>query len=178
MICSDEKAADFLRLNMFSLWANGASGVMWWCNHDQNLLNSFPYTVNMIERELGLIDNKNKPKPALAEMKKFSDFLEKNEFTLPKAREHGVCLLTKGQDHWGVAYMTYALAKSTGLNLKFSYTHEQELPPSNLYLMPSVEGMALMHKKTFDELLEKVSNGADLYVSVGNAFLEGFEEFT
>lgn len=178
MVCSDEKAADFLRLNMFSLWANGTSGVMWWCNHDQNLLNSFPYTVNMIERELGLINSNAEPKPALAEMKKFSDFLEKTKITLPKAQEHGVCLLTKGQDHWGVAYMTYALAKSVGLNLKFSYAHEQELPPSNLYLIPSVSGMTLMHQKTFDELQKRVSNGADLYISVGSAFLQGFEEFT
>ena len=177
MVCSKEKAADFLRLNMFSLWANGASGVMWWCNHDQNLLNSFPYTVNMIERELGLINNKNEPKPALTQMKKFADFLEKSKINLPKAQENGVCLLTKEQDHWGVAYMTYALAKSVGLNLKFSYAYEQELPPSNLYLMPSVKGMMSMHKNTFNQLKQKVFEGADLYISLGDAFLEGFEEF-
>lgn len=175
MVCSDEKAADFLRLNMFSLWANGASGVMWWCNHDQNLLNSFPYTIQAIERELGLINNKNEPKPALTQMKKFADFLEKSKINLPKAQENGVCLLTKDQDHWGVAYMTYALAKSVGLNLKFSY--EQELPPSNLYLMPSVNGRMSMHKNTFNQLKQKVFEGADLYISLGNAFLEGFEEF-
>lgn len=177
MVCSDEKAADFLRLNMFSLWANGASGVMWWCNHDQNLLNSFPYTIQAIERELGLINNKNEPKPALTQMKKFADFLEKSKINLPKAQENGVCLLTKEQDHWGVAYMTYALAKSVGLNLKFSYAYEQELPPSNLYLMPSVRGMKSMHKNTFNQLKQKVFEGADLYISLGDAFLEGFEEF-
>ncbi len=178
MVCSDEKAADFLWLNMFSLWANGAAGVMWWCNHDQNLLDSFPYTVNMIERELGLINNKNEPKPALIQMKQFSDFLERSKIDLPKAEEHGVCLLSKGQDHWGVAYMTYALAKSVGLNLKFSYAYEQELPLSDLYLLPSVSGSAILHKKTFDELIKRVSDGADLYISDGNAFLQGFEEIT
>lgn len=177
MVCSDEKAAGFLCLNMFSLWANGASGVMWWCNHDQNLLNSFPYTIQAIERELGLINNKNEPKPALTQMKKFADFLEKSKINLPKAQENGVCLLTKKQDHWGVAYMTYALAKSVGLNLKFSYAYEQELPPSNLYLMPSVRGMKSMHKNTFNQLKQKVFEGADLYISLGDAFLEGFEEF-
>ena len=67
MICSDEKAADFLRINMFSLWANGATGVMWWCNSDQNLLDLFPYTHQMIERELGLINATHKPKPVLKE---------------------------------------------------------------------------------------------------------------
>jgi hypothetical protein len=177
MVCSDEKAADFLRLNMFSLWANGASGVMWWCNHDQNLLNSFPYTIQAIERELGLINNKNEPKPALTQMKKFADFLEKSKINLPKAQENGVCLLTKEQDHWGIAYITYALAKSVGLNLKFSYAYEQELPPSNLYLMPSVNGKSSLRKNTFNQLKQKVFEGADLYISLGDAFLEGFEEF-
>lgn len=177
MVCSDEKAADFLRLNMFSLWANGSSGVMWWYNHDQDLLNSFPYTVNIIERELGLINNQNKPKPALDEMKKFSVFLEKSKIDLPKAKEQGVCLLTKGQDQWGVAYMTYALAKSVGLNLKFAYAYEKELPPSNLYLMPSVKGMMSMHKNAFNQLKQRVFEGAELYISFGNAYFEGFEEF-
>ena len=177
MVCSDEKAADFLRLNMFSLWANGASGVMWWCNHDQNLLNSFPYTIQAIERELGLINNKNEPKPALTQMKKFADFLEKSKINLPKAQENGVCLLTKEQDHWGVAYMTYALAKSVGLNLKFSYDYGKELPPSKLYLMPSVNGKSSLRKNTLNQLKQKVFEGADLYISLGDAFLEGFEEF-
>ena len=177
MVCSDEKAADFLRLNMFSLWANGASGVMWWCNHDQNLLNSFPYTIKAIERELGLINNENKPKPVLNEIKRFSDFLEKSKINLPNSQENGVCLLTNDQDHWGVAYMTYTLAKSVGLNLKFSYDYGKELPPSKLYLMPSVNGTSSLRKNTFNQLKQKVFEGADLYISLGDAFLEGFEEF-
>lgn len=177
MVCSDQKAADFLRLNLFSLWANGSTGVMWWCNHDQDLLKSFPYTTNMIERELGLITNKNEPKPALCEIKKFADFLNKTNIKLPKAVENGVCLLTNGQDHWGTAYMTYILAKTVGLNLNFSYAHEQELPDSKLYLMPSIDGITVMHKNTFDQLKQKVFDGADLYISAGNAYLQGFEEF-
>ena len=177
MVCSNEKAADFLRLNMFSLWANSALGVMWWCNHDQNLLNSFPYTIQAIEQELGLINNENKPKPVLNEIKKFSDFLEKSKINLPNSQENGVCLLTNEQDHWGVAYMTYTLAKSVGLNLKFSYDYGKELPPSKLYLMPSVNGMSSLRKNTFNQLKQKVFEGADLYISLGDAFLEGFEEF-
>ena len=30
MICSDKLSADFLRVNLFSLWANGSEGAMWW----------------------------------------------------------------------------------------------------------------------------------------------------
>lgn len=176
MVCSNEKAADFLRLNLFSLWANGATGVMWWCNHDQNLLETFPYTVNMVERELGLIDNQNTPKPALYEIKRFADFLKNNNINLSAAQENGVCLLTKGQDHWAVAYMTYVLSKGCGLNLKFADALGGSLPESNLYLMPSVNGITVMHKETFDELIKRVCDGADLYISAGSVHLEGFEK--
>lgn len=177
MVCSNEKAADFLRLNLFSLWANGSTGVMWWCNSDQNTLTTYPYTVNMIEQELGLVDSNHNPKPAILEYKKFSQFLKENNISLPKAKEDAVCLLTRDQDHWGVAYMTYALAKSVNLNLKFSYAYEQELPPSQLYIMPSVSGMAIMPKDKYEALKQKVADGADLYISAGKVFLQGFEDF-
>ena len=177
MICGEEQVADYLRVNLFSVWANGSTGLLWWCNHDQNLLNSFPYTVQIMERELGLLTNKNEPKPALVEMKKFADFMQKNPIHLPKAREDGVCLLTRNQDHWSVSYMTYILAKSLGLNLKFSYACEGELPDSNLYIMPSVNGWVYMYKNTFEALQQKVYDGADLYISYGNAHIQDFEEF-
>lgn len=177
MICGDEQAAAYLRLNLFSVWANGSTGLLWWCNHDQNLLNSFPYTIQIMERELGLLTSKNEPKPALIEMKKFADFLESNPINLPKAREDGVCLLTRAQDHWSVSYMTHILAKSIGLNLKFSYVCEGELPDANLYIMPSVNSWVYMYKNTFEALQQKVFNGADLYISYGNAHIQDFEEF-
>ncbi|MBQ5748542.1 MAG: cellulase family glycosylhydrolase [Oscillospiraceae bacterium] len=177
MVCSDEKAADFFRLNLFSLWANGSPGVLWWCNNDQNMLRTFPYTLQMAERELGLIDSNHEPKPVLCEMQKFADFLACHPIDLPKAKEHGVCLLTAGQDQWGTAYMTYALAKAVGLNLKFCYAAEQELPESDLYLVPSVEGQSPFSKDTYEQIKQKVYAGADVYLSAGKVFLEGFEAF-
>ena len=177
LVCSEENAANFIRLNLFSLWANGSTGVFWWCNHDFDQIDNYPYSIQMLERELGLLTSKNEPKPAIGEFKKFREFLEQNEIELPKAQEHGVCLLTKGQDHWGIAYMTYILAKTLGLNLKFSYIQEQAIPDSKLYFLPSVAGMVPMPKKAFEELLQRVNNGADLYISVDNGSLTGFETF-
>lgn len=140
-----------------------------------DMLTTHPYTVNMVERELGLIDNTNTPKPTLCEMKKFAEFLANNDIKLPAAQEQGVCLLTKGQDHWAIAYMTYILSRQCGLNFKFADAFSGKLPESNLYLMPSVNGIAVMHKETFDELKQRIFDGADLYMSLGSAHLEGFE---
>ena len=174
MICSDERSADFLRVNLFSLWANGICGSMWWCNSDQTSLNTFPYTHQMVERELGLIKESGEVKPTLLEYKKFSDFLAKVDTTPSAPESDAVCVLTRDQRHWGVAYMTYLLARRAGLNISFAYADEK-LPDSDLYLLPSVNEFTIMPKSTFDDLKNRVKNGATLYISLGNAIISEFE---
>lgn len=176
-VCSDEKAADFLRVNMFSLLSNGATGVMWWCACEQDTLESFPYLNEMVERELGILDKNLKPKPVLEEMAKFSNFLSKTDLELSPAKIDAICVLSKEQRHWGVAYMTCALLKSVGLNCKFK-SWENELPDSKLYLLPSILGAHVMEKSAFDKLKKKVFDGATLYISLDNAIISGFEELT
>lgn len=56
MNLDEEKAADFLRANLWSNWANGSLGVLWWCAFDQTGLTAPPYDWNMCERELGMLD--------------------------------------------------------------------------------------------------------------------------
>ena len=165
MICSDELSADFLRVNLFSLWANGGEGLMWWCNSDQTLLNSFPYT------EDGEI------KPQLKEFKKFSELLERLNVGLPKYESDAVCVLTRDQRHWGVAYTTYILARRAGLNISFAYG-DDALPDSPLYILPSVNGYTVMPKSKYEALKKKVYEGADLYISLNDSILSGFEALT
>ena len=176
-VCSEERAADFLRINLFSLWANGASGVMWWCAHEQDELESNPYSYQMVERELGMLYNDHSPKPVLTQMKSFASWLNKLDFELPEAQTDAVCVLTRTQNQWGVAYMTHVLAGMAGLNCRFAYG-DDKLPNSDLYIMPSIKSIQIMPKKRFDELLQRVSLGADLYISVDNSILSGFEGLT
>ncbi|MBR5586400.1 MAG: hypothetical protein IKW02_00395, partial [Clostridia bacterium] len=177
MVCREEKAADFFRINMFSLWANGLKGIMWWCAFDQTKLDSYPYTEQMVERELGMVDNDRNPKPVLAEMKRISAWLDNLPFKLPEALTDGVCILPRDQqNNWGVGYMAYALAKKAGLNLSYA-CGDDELPEAGLYLLPSVQGCRIMPKNKFEKLKEKVYNGADLYISLDDAIFSEFESF-
>lgn len=186
MFCSDENAAGFFRVNLFSLWANNSSGIMWWCANDQTMLNSFPYSENMVELELGMLYKDHTPKPVLTEMKKFSEFLDNKDFELPKAEVDAVCVLTDNQRQWGVAYMTYILLKQIGLNCSFAYADsdiisesgKNELPYSPLYIVPSVNGTTVMKKKRYEELKRRVHDGADIYISMDNCCLAEFEELT
>lgn len=177
MLCSDENAAKFLRYNMFSLWANNAVGAMWWCANDQQHLGTYPFTDVMVERELGLLTRDKTPKPVLKEIKKFSEFLKSIDFEIREAAADAVCLLTREQDQWGVGYMTYNLLKQVGLNCDFAYADNQ-IPESKLYVLPSLNGTNIMEKCNYEALLQRVFNGADVYISLDNAVLSEFEKFS
>lgn len=171
MLCSDEAAAQFIGLNLFSCWANGATGLLWWCANEQTNLRTPPFTESMIERELGLFYIDGTPKPVVNALERFSRLTLPQ---LPKAREDAVCILTKGQDTWGVAYMTWCLAKQAGLNLRFCWC-EDELPEAKLYLMPSITGFDVLPLRQYLQLQERVKAGATLYISNDGGILSGFE---
>ncbi len=177
MVCSDEVAAGFIKTNLFSNWANGSMGVLWWCSSDQNTFTHAPYDWAMCEREIGLTDNKRNPKPALLAMGEFKGFLDNLDITLPKAETDAVCILTRDQDQWGIAYTTYILAKQAGLNIKFAYA-DKNVPEAKAYLLPSVKGHLVMNKSIYDDLKDKVKNGANLYISMSDGFLTEFSELT
>ncbi len=177
MVCSEEIGGDFMRVNLFSNFSNGATGLMWWCANEQSNLKTAPYDWNMCERELGLLDINMKPKPALLEMKKFADFLKDSKINLSKSKKDAVCILSKGQDHWGIAYMSYVLAKQSGINLTFAYAND-EIQQSDCYLLPSVNGNLIMSKRRYDELKKQIFKGATLYISLSDCILSEFQELT
>lgn len=176
MNCDEEIAAGFLKANLWSNWANGSPGVLWWCAFDQSSLSAPPYDWNMCERELGMIDVNMKSKPSLLQMKQFAEELAALNLELPPRKTDAVCILSWKQDHWGIAYMSYLLAKQAGLSLDFAYC-DQDLPDSELYFLPSVH-MDNMSKRSYEALKEKVRQGATLYISVRDGIFTEFEELT
>ena len=176
MVCSDETAAGFLRVNLWSAWAYGAPGLLWWCAFDQDHLNQPPYDWNMVERELGLLDRNRRPKITAKEFPDFRKAMDSLSIDLPPARTDAVCLLTRDQDQAGIGYMTWLLARRAGLTLRFACCG-QELPDSRFYFLPSVSG-GVMSKRTYDRLKQKTAEGASLYISLNDGILTEFEELT
>ncbi len=172
-VCSEENAGIFMRCQLFSTLANGQDGLLWWCAFDQNLLTTPPYAWNMVERYLGLFENGYVPKPALLEMKRVAERIKALP-KLPKKQVDAVCILSKDVDHWGVAYMTYALSKQSGLSITFVDGND-ELPDAKCYLLPSVAGIDVLEKNKYDALKRKVEEGAILYVSMDNGIMTEFE---
>ncbi|MBI2440041.1 MAG: beta-mannanase [Lentisphaerae bacterium] len=178
MLSSEKIAADYLRANLFSLWAHDGHGLLWWCAFDQGHLAQAPYDWEALERELGLFGAAYRPKAVLGELKRFRKFLDSFPFAaLPPRRKEAVCLLSRDQDHWAVAYGAFVLAKQAGFDLEFQYV-EQPLISSSLYLLPGIKGTGVMSRRLWLELRQRVQEGATLYISYDDGFLSEFEEVT
>lgn len=174
-ICNDDISGSFMRLNLISNWANGSAGLLWWCAHEQLNLETPPYNWFMLERELGMLDINRRPKPILKEMKKISDWLGTVDFELEAPVKDALILLTKEQDCWATAFMSFILGKQAGVTLDF-LAPNLDIPDSAVYFMPSVHSGCPLYARYYNQLLDKVYNGAVLYVSNGDAFFNKREE--
>ena len=175
MIASERVAADFIRGCLFSLWANDCHGVLPWGAHDQTHLAHAPYDWHAVERELGLLRVDGSAKPWLQELTAFRRMLDGLPFDrLPLRRREAVCVLSEGQDQWGVAYSSFILAKQAGFDVEFQYCDEP-IRDAPLYLLPCLTGHAMVPRRRMNELLAKVEAGATLYVSLDSGLPSGFE---
>lgn len=176
-LCNDDTAADYMNVNLYSNWANGNMGLLWWCANEQNELKTPPYTWQMLEVELGMISADRKPKSYLKKMKEFSEFLKSLDFELPNATVDAVCIIPCNYaqwDSWGIAFSSYILAKQAKINIKFAYCND-ELPEADTYILPCITSDYPTLK--FYELRDKVKEGATLYMSNNSAFIQGFKDF-
>jgi len=178
MVAGDAVSAGFARANLFSLWANDCRGFFWWCGFDQTNLVHAPYDWNGVELELGLLRTDGSPKPVAREMAAFRQFLDGLPFDrLPGRLNDGVCVLTHNQDDWAVAYGSFVLTKQAGLEIRFCQI-QQPIPDAPLYLLPSLKGPNCVPRRKWNDLLERVRQGATLYVSLEDGIVPGFNEAT
>lgn len=68
-------AAQFVRVNILSAWANDLTGYYYWCGTEHTNLDKAPYTWSIMERQLGIMDINREPKPQGREMAKMQKLL-------------------------------------------------------------------------------------------------------
>lgn len=164
-VCSKQISGGYVKAQAMSAWANGLTGFMWWCAHEQTTLNYPPYDWCPLEQELGLLNADKTEKPAATaflEVKELITTLQaKLGGSLPPARQDAVCVLEGGRDDWRNALGSYVLSKQAGFNLGFSSRHH--IPQSNFYILPSVK--APIRATQMQELASRVQQGATLLIT-------------
>lgn len=173
LAASPEAAADFVRVNILSAWANNLKGYLWWCGMEHLLLTEPPYNWSMIERSLGMVYVDRTPKPVGREIKRMSDLIS----GLPKVtskRTDGVCVLTDWEREVK-ATATYTLAKQAGINVGFKSIGDN-IGDTDLIIVPSAHSDTFFSKDTYDDIINRVQNGATLVLSVSNVHFCDFEK--
>ncbi len=178
MVISDEYAGDYIRAAMLSLLAHDCNGLLWWCGFEQSALTKTPYDWNGVERELGLFYLDKSPKPVVKTITAFSKFVESLPFKRLSAREtDAVCILSRGQDTWAVAYGAFLMAKQAHLDLTFAWV-DGPIPEAKAYLLPSLLGDSPLNRSVQAQIMERVQAGATLYWSMDGALLSPFSAYS
>lgn len=176
--CNEQIKAEFLRNSMFNAWAHGSSRFLWWCAFEQSMLEFSPYNWSAWERELGLYDARFQLRPVGEELRKFRDFIAALPFReLPPFRRDAICLLTREQDFnafMANGWSSFLLAKQSGFDLEFRFIGDG-IGESTLYFVPGIRGGSWSFRNEFIALLEKVKQGATLFLTIDDGALSPFE---
>ncbi|UKI29679.1 MAG: hypothetical protein L6W00_16625 [Lentisphaeria bacterium] len=73
------------------------------------------------------------------------------------------------------SWNAFLLAKLSGFDVKFHYTQDAPLPDAPLYIVPGLRGAGGLSREVYTELLRRVEEGADLYISLDDGALSPFE---
>ncbi len=175
--CSEQSEARYMNLVLYSMWVRGLDGLFWWCAFDQGRLRHTPYDWNSIGSDYGLFRYDRTVKPVGKKAKVFLDTVAALPFRrLPERIMSAVCIVTGG---FGKALPTLAnnvtaLGVQAGMEIQFAYA-DAPLPEAQLYLMPCVKKISFRRLRA---LLERVQNGATLYLSMDGEFVRDFPEIT
>ena len=161
-----------LRSILWNLWSEDRRGLLWWCAFDQEKQAIAPYDWKEPGLEHGLFASDRTPHPTAEVLRDFRNFLDGLPFDALPAREpDAVAVVT--DEH--TALGTYLLARQAGIHLAFRHAR-QELPEAACYFLPSAAGRAGFSVRGWEKLLERVRNGATLYLSLNDTILSGIDD--
>ena len=180
--CSQKTEADFYRASLLTTLAHGFHGTMWWCAFDQGEFDYAPYRWNTIGSDYGFFDRNRTPKPVAEANLAFRELLEKLPNGLP-AHQTDACVLVPRENGDsasqlnGILRATYILAKQANMDVRFSYALDP-IPDAKLYILTGLTHNKTITKQRLDALLEKVKDGATLYLSLDAGLFRQLPEIT
>ncbi len=169
---SQDGVARYMRGMLWNLWAADCKAMLWWCAFDQTGQTFAPYNWRQPCVELGLFHRDRIPYPAVDAVRKFAAMQDAFPFqALPKAKPDAVVIATDND----VIHSSYILARQAGIFPAFA-SPEKPLPGSACYFLPDANGRAYLTLERWEELKARVRDGATLYLSWNDTFLDAMED--
>ncbi len=157
---------------LWNLWRENCRAMLWWCAFDQTVFDHAPYDWDFPALEHGIFREDGTPHPIAETFRGFLRFLETlPSGELPAVKPDAVCIVSENE----IAHGAFVLARQAGINLAFASPLEP-LPESAVYFLPSARNRAQLGTLRWRELLERVREGATLYLSLDDTYLDHLEE--
>ena len=176
---SDERTEAYLRTVLYSAYAHGLGGVLWWCGFAfDKCADQFPYRECGMERSLGALDADRQPLGAARAMKRFrQEICEFPYGKLPPRRVDCTVVATPFDKPsiWKAVYGSFILSIQAGFSVDFCDIDSRDtLPESNFYIVPCITGYDVMSLKKYRQLLNAASNGATVCFTASSGMLQPF----
>ncbi len=160
--------AKYVEGALYTAWTHNCLAYLWWIGYDQGSLSYHPFGYNNRASNYGLFREDRSIKPVGKVVQEYIKFA--NAFgELPERIIDAVCIVTPGQNTWESAGASFILAKQARLDMTFAYSRDK-LPDAKAYFIPSLNSSNAFGSDYINELMQKVADGAVLYLSLGHGF--------
>ena len=176
---SDERAEAYLRTVLYSAYAHGLGGVLWWCGFAfDKCADQLPYRWVAMERNLGALSADRAPYGAARAMKRFRQEIGKLPYDRLPARRIDCTVVVTPFDQqavWKAAYGSFILSTQAGFEVDFcDLASCDTLPGSQFYLVPCITGFDAVPLGKYRQLLKAASDGAAVCFTAGSGMLQPF----
>ena len=175
----DERAEAYLRTVLYSAYAHGLGGVLWWCGFAfDKCADQLPYRWVAMERNLGALSADRAPLGAARAMKRFRQEIAKLPYgQLPPRRVdcQVIAVAFDKPSAWKAVYGSFILSTQAGFGVEFcDLASRDTLPKSKFYLVPCITGFSVMPLAKYRMLLDAASGGATVCFTAGSGMLQPF----
>ena len=176
---SDERTEAYLHTVLWSAYAHGLGGVLWWCAFAfDKCAGQLPYRWVAMERNLGALSAERIPAGAARAMARFQQETKGLPYKhLPERRVDCIAIIHPDEktQAWKKAYGCFILSTQAGFEVAFcDIASRDALPRANFYIVPSMEGFNVMPLDKYRMLLDAASSGATVCFTAGSGMLQPF----
>ena len=174
---SDERTEAYLRTVLYSAYAHGLGGVLWWCAFAfDKCAEQHPYRWVAMERNLGAFDADRRQLGAARAVKRFRQEIRELPYgKLPPRRVDCTVVATQSPEMWKASYGSFILSMQAGFEVEFcDIAAGAPLPDSRFYLVPCITGFNVMPLVKYRQLLKAASDGAAVCFTASSGMLQPF----